>query len=194
MTNDEKRIYVFHKSYKINQESGCWEWQKSKSGAGYGQIRFRGVPFSAHRMSYVIHKGEIPDGMYILHSCDNRSCVNPDHLSVGTCKENLHEMFSKGRHNRWSHGKGLNSLTEDQVIEIKRSSDTDRITAEKYGVSMVHVANIRRGVAWKNVAPELNRDVTNPRPYESVIQDPTTNSLFFYQIRHFYLMGDIDLV
>lgn len=84
-------------------EAGCWEWQKTKDRVGYGRLKvslgsrdsFRHE--SAHRYSYLLFVGEIPTGMCVLHKCDNRSCVNPGHLFLGTQKDNIRDMHAKGR-------------------------------------------------------------------------------------------------
>lgn len=75
----------------------CWEWQASKTALGYGQVFFRGRMTSAHRTAYILSNGEIDGGLHVLHSCDNRGCVNPGHLHLGTHAENMHEMVQRGR-------------------------------------------------------------------------------------------------
>lgn len=92
-------------SSKVNEETGCWEWQLSKDSGGYGRLkvqmgardkfRFDG----AHRYAYSVFKGEIPSGLEVCHSCDNRCCVNPEHLWLGTHQQNMQDMHRKGR---WS--------------------------------------------------------------------------------------------
>jgi hypothetical protein len=77
---------------------GCWEWAASLNDAGYGQMSVNGVPDRAHRISWHIHRGEIPDGLFVLHKCDNRRCVKPDHLFLGTHADNMRDMSRKGRH------------------------------------------------------------------------------------------------
>lgn len=98
----------FNKSYKINEQNGCWEWVKQLNVGGYGKIDLndangKRVTRQGHRISYVLFYGEIPEKMQVLHKCDNRRCVNPNHLFIGTQKDNIHDMLSKGRHvSGWS--------------------------------------------------------------------------------------------
>jgi hypothetical protein len=89
----------FEKQYVRNEITGCFEWTSSLDGWGYGHIRLeKGKKIRAHRFSYLNFKGEIPDGMLVCHSCDNPKCVNPDHLWLGTNKDNSEDMVKKGRH------------------------------------------------------------------------------------------------
>lgn len=81
---------------KVNAQ-GCWEWQLFIRRNGYGQMKYEGKTVDAHRVSYRCFHGEIPEGMDVLHSCDNRRCANPDHLRLGTHKENMEDMVAKGR-------------------------------------------------------------------------------------------------
>ena len=88
----------FNKKYVINEDTDCWEWQNATNNIGYGMFRWTsGKMRTAHRASYEIYKGPIPEGMIVCHTCDNPKCVNPEHLWVGTRKDNYDDMVSKGR-------------------------------------------------------------------------------------------------
>ena len=90
----------FYESFdRGKSEADCWNWTGSCSsnGKAYGQIKVFGKMVSAHRFSYELHNGPIPQGMSILHSCDNKKCVNPEHLRIGTHAENMREAADRGR-------------------------------------------------------------------------------------------------
>lgn len=83
---------------KIDETTDCWEWQGPVNNIGYGMMRVDDKMKTVHRVSYEEHIGEIPPDMCVLHTCDNRKCVNPDHLWIGTHQDNMDDMIKKGRH------------------------------------------------------------------------------------------------
>lgn len=82
---------------KVEKSDGCWQWRAAKDACGYGCFGYEGRVLGAHRVSYILAHGIIPDGLHILHSCDNPACVNPSHLRLGTHQENMDDRNSRGR-------------------------------------------------------------------------------------------------
>jgi len=126
----------------------CWEWTANKAD-GYGQFSVGFVSYGAHRVSYFI-KNKDPGNMCVCHTCDNRSCVNPEHLWLGTVLDNNRDMQDKGRQIRGEQT--ISSiLTETQVVEILESDETNSALADVYGVVDSTISNIRRGKKWKHL-------------------------------------------
>lgn len=125
--------------------SGCWEWQGHIAAVGYGEMHLAGKKRGAHRVSYESFVGPIPPGMYVMHSCDNRVCVNPSHLSLGTHLDNVKDMHDKGRHYK--------KLTAEQVAEVRRLSATSGLTQKAigrtFGVAPATISAIVTGRNWK---------------------------------------------
>lgn len=150
----------FEAKWKRDPQSGCWLWTASTAGKGYGQLRIPGTRRNvyAHRFSYELYRGAIPPGMQLLHSCDNPRCVNPDHLSIGTCKENLQDMKEKDR-STFGERNQRAVLSEAQVAAIKvllaDGSMPQRAIASQFGVSQIQVSRIKRGERWERVRPDL---------------------------------------
>ncbi len=91
-------IDKFMRFVKVDEATGCWVWQGYRLPNGYGRYRLRGGdPQGSHRVSWILHRGDIPSGQSILHRCDNEPCVNPDHLFLGTQKTNVMDSIMKGR-------------------------------------------------------------------------------------------------
>lgn len=132
--------------YKVNEATGCWEWtgQKKKDKFAYGLIWIGDRNYRAHRVSYEIHKGPIPEGLDILHSCDNPPCINPDHLSVGTRGENCQDAASRDRFplNEKHHN---TKLSAQDVIDIRANPGnlTQKEAGKLYGVSSGTISRIK---------------------------------------------------
>ena len=88
----------FWENVAVGDPNDCWEWEASSGYNGYGQYRHNGKMTGAHRVAWNLTHGTIPDGLQVLHHCDNPSCVNPAHLWLGTQRDNIHDMIRKGRH------------------------------------------------------------------------------------------------
>lgn len=125
----------FEERYKI-LPSGCWEWQGTKNFYGYGVLTIDGQEKRAHRVSYERTKGPIPEGMVILHSCDNPPCVNPDHLSIGTRFDNRLDAAKKNRLPA--------KLTPEQISRIRTygKSKFQWEIAEEFGVTQSLISRI----------------------------------------------------
>lgn len=141
---------------ETNPFSGCWEWVAGKDTHGYGQMKINGRKRLAHRVSYELYRGPIPDGILVCHDCDNPACINPDHLFLGTQTENMADMMSKGR-GRKARLKGEDhsqaKLTESDVVAILSAKGlvSQVALADQYGVSPSQIGNIHRGKAWTHI-------------------------------------------
>lgn len=140
---------------KVDKTSDCWNWIAALNKGGYGI--FKACKNSlAHRVSWVLHFGEIPNQMKVLHKCDNRKCVNPDHLFLGTQIDNINDMVSKGRQNTVRGSKNYNAkLTESVVKEIREKYSDRAIStatiARIYGVSQPMISYILINKSWKTI-------------------------------------------
>ena len=85
---------------KVDKTYGCWNWIAHKNPAGYGRITVNRKDYTAHRMSWILHKGAIPGGLFVCHHCDNPACCNPNHLFIGTNRDNRRDSVKKGRQHK----------------------------------------------------------------------------------------------
>jgi transposase len=123
--------------------NGCWIWNKGFAGGKkgrYGQLRFPdGSAISAHRLSYQLHKGAIPNGQFVCHRCDVPACVNPDHLFLGTAVENNADRDAKGRTKARAA-----ALTAEQIEEVQQSAEPAKVIAERLGVHWATIYRVRK--------------------------------------------------
>lgn len=135
---------------------GCWEWDGTRVERGYGMVHWQGAMIPAHRASYTVHVGPIPDGLVVCHRCDNPPCIRPDHLFVGTPADNTADMFAKGRnHDTRGSANPAAKLDERQVAEIKaalRAGERRADIASRFMVSRNIVNFIATGRTWNHVA------------------------------------------
>lgn len=131
---------------------GCINWTGPTRPNGYGIAYYHGKIFGAHRLVYMLLVRGIPYGLYVLHKCDNRRCVNPEHLFLGTHRDNMRDMVEKHRHcHRERHNRA--KLTEQDVADIRNSTEaTGKLTA-RYGVSASAIHRVRTGKYWPDDTP-----------------------------------------
>jgi hypothetical protein len=142
---------------KVAKGDGCWEWQGSRHPSGYGVIgasRHQRARM-AHRVSWELHHGPIPDGLDVLHHCDNKPCVRPDHLYLGTDLENARDRIERGLERHLSgQANGNAKLTEASVravIAALQAGGTQQSVADRFGISQPHVSEIARRKSWSHL-------------------------------------------
>jgi predicted XRE-type DNA-binding protein len=140
----ERAVKAFEKD--VIKQEGCWGWKGTIHKSGYPTISTSNIQKTrlAHRISWIIHKGSIPNDLHVLHSCDVRSCTNPEHLFLGTHLDNMRDRTIKLRQ--------PSKLTKDQVIEIKQHLKEGHLThkeiAKTFGVAGSVISNINKGKSW----------------------------------------------
>ena len=130
-------IESFNEKWTPEPFSGCWLWMGA--GTRYGVSNHRHRPQLAHRVSWEIYRGQIPSRACVLHKCDTPMCVNPDHLFLGTKRDNTRDCIHKGR---WKRGK---ALSEQEVRNIRESTDTQVSLGRRFGVTQSAISRIKSG-------------------------------------------------
>ena len=159
-----KKLHITRKTFWSMVDmtgTACWLWRGRMSGGGYGSVCVLGKRWPALRLAYTLAVAEIPNGSLVLHHCDNPPCVRPDHLFVGTHRDNSRDMASKGRAGTQRHPETIRrgekasraKLTEKDVIAIRcgDADESQRITASRFGVHQTAISRILRDKTWRHV-------------------------------------------
>jgi HNH endonuclease len=146
---------------KVKKAKKCWIWKSAVglNGYGYFHTKHAGTQY-AHRIVWQLTYGKIPSGLFVLHSCDNRACVNPTHLFLGTHQDNINDCVAKGRHLVSRNvPKGENQynakLTKRKILAIRAAYAKGKLTqyelADRYGIHQAHVWRIVRFKTWRHI-------------------------------------------
>lgn len=136
---------------KLPDAPGCWLWAQAPQPSGYGRVRIQGRSVFTHRLSWEVHYGAIPPGMFVCHRCDTPICVNPNHLFLGTPADN---SADRDRKRRQAFGSRISAarLTEADVIQIRSTQGmTYSAMARQFGVCKSTIGQIRRNQNWRLV-------------------------------------------
>ncbi len=135
----------FEELYEVDEGTGCWVWTGTKYADGYGLFRCLRQDMLAHRFSWWMHNGVIPDGLYVLHHCNNPSCVNPEHLFLGTAKDRARNMQHKGGNH--SNAK-LSKADVDEIKKLLETGYTGASIAQQFNISASVISKIKTGKHW----------------------------------------------
>ncbi len=135
-------------------ESGCHLWTASLNNKGYGSFRLKKRTKLAHRVAWEQRNGPIPDGLYVCHKCDTPSCVNPDHMFLGTPADNMRDAANKGRipYGEAHHNAKLNDQNVRAIREMRSAGMTQSAIGARIGVSQTVVGDVLAGSIWARVA------------------------------------------
>jgi len=134
---------------------GCWLWTGYTTKLNYGEVIINYKKVRTHRASYMIYKGEIPEGIFVCHHCDNPLCVNPDHLFLGTQLDNMRDMIKKGRRVIATSEKKSKKINRDDatfIVSMKGIIPSMEL-AKKYNMSQSSISRIQRGDRWTRLNP-----------------------------------------
>lgn len=144
-------IERFIEKINHNPETGCWEWTAWVNNWGYGFFYGSRKSRLAHRASYELFCGEIPDKMHVLHKCDNPKCVRPSHLFLGTELDNKRDMVEKKRQ-AYGERNGKSKVNQEIIKTIRERRDLKlREVSEMFGISIMQASRIRRGLQWRHI-------------------------------------------
>jgi hypothetical protein len=136
-------------------DSGCWEWNGAQNRNGYGVVYHSGETLVASRAAFRVWKSEEIGELFVCHTCDNRICINPDHLRLGTNADNMRDMVQKGRSNRKPGTKTHNAKLTDEIVRemrLRRLAGEKAVAlAEEYGVTAACIVQVCKRRSWKHV-------------------------------------------
>lgn len=148
--NDKLRFWS-----KVKKTKKCWNFLAAFTRDGYGQLGIDGSMRRAHRISWILKHGKIPKGKYVLHTCDNRKCVNPKHLFIGNQKDNMVDMMNKGRNADTSgENNGRHRLDKNAIKVIKilyKDGMSQKDIANKFYVGRSTISHLLVGDTWKKI-------------------------------------------
>ena len=154
----ENSSYAFWNKIKVLGNNDCWEWRAFKDKDGYGQYSSwkDGDEQRVHRIMWILKFGSIPKGALVCHKCDNPSCCNPNHLFLGTHRDNMKDMVKKGRVGCVKgENHGCSKLTIQQVLEIRSKYVTgkylQRQLAVEYGVDRTTISSVVNRKIWRHI-------------------------------------------
>lgn len=150
---DKQYLERFNTRYAVDEATGCWNWLGKLNAYGYPCARLHNH-IGGHRVSYYLHKACPPPGVCVCHICDNRACVNPDHLFLGSNADNVRDRHNKGR-TCSGEDRPQSRLSKQDVIDIRSRYIPRKVTlqqlADEYGVNNSHIWHIIHGTHWKGV-------------------------------------------
>src|SRR5215467_11529104 len=134
---------------RLREDGACLVWTGALDHKGYGRLIFNGQWWAIHRLVWTWNYGPIPDGLFVLHSCDNPACARPDHLFLGTHQDNMDDMMKKGRSSDQRGARNANAkLTPKQVVEIRSAKGSQESIARRYGITQSMVSKIKLRRNW----------------------------------------------
>ncbi len=140
----------FASKMTIGNKGDCWPWLGAKYPSGYGVFSVKRRARRAHRIAYIISRGPLPEGVLVLHKCDNPICCNPNHLFLGTSLDNVEDRNAKGRQAQGARSSKA-KLTAEQVCDIRADQRSQREIAKSYNLCKSTIGYIKRGEAWKGL-------------------------------------------
>ncbi len=152
--------------------TGCLCWTRHINQGGYGTFKHKGKQRMAHRAMWEHKNGPIPEGMVVCHSCDNRRCIHPEHLFLGTTQDNVDDKMAKGRFiSNLGERSGTSKLTDEQIAAIRIDTRPQRVIARDFGVSQSNVSLIKAGSTWGHL-PSLEDKRMTVQEFASLMAVP----------------------